>query len=564
MERLLTGRVRRTRHEFTHAEVRSPEHWPHSEHGAVVVLPGSYNAERIGEVNWFLDRLPWVLLFVTSDEESLFPVEKLHHPRLSVYVEPDMDRLYDEGVRFLGMQCKADTADLLASRHGVFLQEHDGQPSDRPTDLFFAGQVTHPRRQRCAEAIDECAAYGVRVDRLYTDSFTAGYDRTDYLERMADARLVPCPAGPAIVDSFRLWEALEAGCVPVADARKDGSKEGYWHRAFRDPPFPILDDWSMLRPTVEALLAEWPHPANRVQAWWQQWQRRFANEVDDTIDALAGQSPPHTLGDLLTVIVPTSPIESHPSLDVLNETLDSVQERLPDVEVIVGFDGVRAEQDKFTADYAEYVNRALTSFAYERRNVTPLLMPEWVHQANVTRAMLDVVRTPTVLFVEHDCPLVGDIPFDALVALVASGEANIVRLLHEANILDPHRYLMLDDWPRILNGVPLVATVQWSQRPHVASTAYYRHLIRRYFGHGSRTMVEDVMHGVLQRSLQEGGWGMERVFIYAPDGDMKRSTTSDGRGSEPKFDMYVEYDGDAPEWAPRPTKETDEYRQPAT
>jgi hypothetical protein len=53
---------------------------------------------------------------------------------------------------------------------------------------------------------------------------------------------------------------------------------------------------------------------------------------------------------------------------------------------------------------------------------------------------------------------------------------------------------------------------------------------------------------------------MDRVFIYAPDGGYQRSTTSDGRGSEPKFSMWVEYDGDRPEWGPAPTKDSDEYR----
>ena len=561
LERVFSGDVRRTRYDYRHVEARQPTNWPHSDQGAVVVLPGSYNADRVDEVNAFLDGVPWALVFVTSDEESLFPVERLRHPRLVVYVEPDMTRHYDdEGIRFLGMQCKADTRDVLA--------DHVEAMGDRPWDVFFAGQVTHARRERCRDGISACAGQGMRTMTEYTGSFTAGLPRDLYLAEMARARVAPCPSGPAIADSFRLWEALEAGAVPIADERTEGGRAGYWERAFGDPAFPILDDWHQLPSVAARVLDGWPREANRVQAWWQEWQRRFVRCVESTIDDLRGVSTDHELGDLVSVVVPTSPIETHPSLDVLNETLDSVQERLPGCDVIVGFDGVRPEQEKFADAYAEYTRRALTSFAYDRRNVTPLLLRSWVHQANVTRAMLDHVHTPTVLFVEHDCPLIGDVPFGDLAALVTSGEANVVRLLHEANVLEPHRYLMLDDSPRVLDGVPMIGTVQWSQRPHLASTAYYRHLIRRYFGHGSRTMIEDVMHGVLQQSFRQGGWGMDRVFIYAPDGDMKRSTTTDGRGSEPKFDMYVEYDGDAPEWAPRPTKETDEWlrtsRQPGT
>lgn len=557
LERVFDGQVWRTRYEYEPVELRvdgEGRPLPTGDEGAVVVLPGSYNAPLIDRVNAWLQRLPWVVLFVTSDEESWFPVERLRHPSMVVYVEPDMGRLYDEGVRFLGMQCKADTHDLLSD-----CVERMGE---RPWDVFFAGQVTHPRRERCRDGIEACGAAGMSINRWYTDSFAAGIDRTAYLAEMAQARLAPCPSGPALVDSFRLWEALEAGTLPVADARREGSKEGYWHRAFGDPPFPILDDWGALPRVAARLLADWPRQANVTQAWWQGWQRRFVLELEDTIDHLRGGSTAHKLGDLVTVLVPSSPIESHPSLDVLNQTLDSVQDRLPGVEVIVGFDGIRPEQEKFRAQYDEYVRRALTSFSFERANVLPLLMPEWVHQANVTRAMLEHVRTPTVLFVEHDCPLIGDVPFGDLVTLVTAGEANVIRLMHEQQVLAPHAYLMLEGEPRVINGVPLIGTIQWSQRPHLASTAYYRHLIRRYFGRGSRTMIEDVMHGVLQQSFYEGGWGMDRVFIYAPEGGFQRSTTTDGRGSEPKFDMWIEYDGDRPVWGPAATRDSDEYKQP--
>ena len=80
-------------------------------------------------------------------------------------------------------------------------------------------------------------------------------------------------------------------------------------------------------------------------------------------------------------------------------------------------------------------------------------------------------------------------------------------------------------------------------------------MLRRYFGAESRTMIEDVMHGVVQRAHVAGGWGMFRLFIYTPPGNIKRSTTSDGRGSEPKFDMKIEYDGETPEWGPTSTSD---------
>ena len=44
--------------------------------------------------------------------------------------------------------------------------------------------------------------------------------------------------------------------------------------------------------------------------------------------------------DLVTVLIPVSPIPSHPSTEVLDVTIDSIRTRLPDAEIIIMFDGV--------------------------------------------------------------------------------------------------------------------------------------------------------------------------------------------------------------------------------
>jgi hypothetical protein len=546
LERLFRGELYRTRYAYEHHEVGPDSEWPQLDGGgAIVVMPGSYHAERVNEIDALLARLAWVLLIVTSDEESLFPISQLQHPRLIVWVEPNPELRYDPAVRFLGVTCRDDTAHLLEP-HAIVMGE-------RPADVFFAGQITHERRRLMYSALEELAADPeLNVNLLATEGFTQGFSRDDYMRFMAEAKIIPCPSGPAIVDTFRFWEALEAGAIPIADARCEGKPEGYWHILFGgEPPFPILDDWRALPQIARPLIESWPREANRIQAWWQRWRRDLVGRIEADVDALRDAGTEPELADLITVIVPTSPIHSHPALDVLNETLDSLEARLPGCEVIVVADGVRPEQEHLRERYGEYLRAMMRSLAFGQHNAVPLLLDEWGHQANATRAALALVRTPLVLFVEHDCPLVGEIPFAQLAEVILAGEANVIRFSHEASILEPYQHLMLDEEPRDILGVPLVATVQWSQRPHLALTTFYRQIIRRYFGVESRTMIEDVMHGVVQRAHVDGGWGMFRLFIYTPPGDIKRSTTSDGRGDEPKFEMVMEYDEEQPEWAPR-------------
>jgi hypothetical protein len=166
--------------------------------------------------------------------------------------------------------------------------------------------------------------------------------------------------------------------------------------------------------------------------------------------------------------------------------------------------------------------------------------------------------------VEHDTPLVGpDVPWDRMTASILGGIANVIRLSHEASVLQPHAHLMLDSRPQEVAGLPLIRTVQWSQRPHLASTDFYRWMIRTYFGRAARTFIEDSIHGVLEvlwTEYREAGWEQFKLWLYAPEGDMKRSTHTCGRGDEPKFEPIWAYDGPTPVGAPRPTAERDEAR----
>jgi hypothetical protein len=61
----------------------------------------------------------------------------------------------------------------------------------------------------------------------------------------------------------------------------------------------------------------------------------------------------------ITVVIPVSPIKSHPDTAILDETLDSVRYHHPTAEIILTFDGIREEQSRRWHDYEEFIRRAL-------------------------------------------------------------------------------------------------------------------------------------------------------------------------------------------------------------
>ena len=259
--------------------------------------------------------------------------------------------------------------------------------------------------------------------------------------------------------------------------------------------------------------------------------------------------------DLISVVMLTSPIPSNPDISILEATYASVREQEPlkDCEVFIVADGVRLQQiEQRKKNYDQAVRNILWRAEHEWQNVLPIVMPQWGHQGNGMRAALERVRTPLVVFMEHDTPLEGEFDWAGLTRAGQDERVNMIRFHHEAQVHPEHRHMMLDVDPRDICGVPLLRTYQWSQRPHLAKSDFYRDIIGTYFGVESRTMIEDVMHGVVETSCLiaaqetslEMGWEKFKIWMYSPDGpSIKRSTHLDGRENDPKFDMYFEYDG---------------------
>ncbi len=240
----------------------------------------------------------------------------------------------------------------------------------------------------------------------------------------------------------------------------------------------------------------------------------------------------------ITVVIPVSPIVSHPDIGILTETVESVRHWLPDAEIKLTFDGVRDEQEDLRKAYEEATYAALQQAATAWHPVTPFVHRDHSHQSGMLRFALEEIRTPLMLYVESDTPLVTDKPidWDALSTAILDGKSNLIRLYHEAVTPPGHEKMMHGKEP----GTPLIRTQQWSQRPHLASVAYYRRILRAYFSPGSRAFIEDRMYGVLDEAYNVdgiNGWMQHRVHIYAPKGgDMKRSLNLDGRAGQPKYD----------------------------
>lgn len=483
--------------------------------GSLVVIPGKNQGGFIKKINEELNKLKWVVLIITSDEERNFPVEKIKHPNVKIWVQNPKQARHDEYGKWpLGYTSE--------TRKNLNLETKD-------LDFFFAGQVTHKRRVDFIQSLRTITR--LNGELFASEGFAQGLPPDEYMGLMNRAKVVPAPSGPVCAESFRVYEALETGAIPIADAESPQGDKDYWDYLFGTVPFPTIQGITNLPGYINDQVENFQSKANKIQAWWIRTKRNLKHSLINDVAELTGEK----VNEAITVIVPVSPIKSHPSTEILEKCIASIRHHL-NCEIIITFDGVPEYQEKKRKDYEEFTRRALF-LCNTKWNATPLIFDEHTHQVGMARKALELIDTPTVLYVEGDTGFVTDmgIDFKKCVSKIIDGTANIIRYHFEGRIPEDHHHMMLG------NDDGFIQSYQWSQRPHLASTAYYRRILSDYFTHEAKSFIEDKMHGVLDQAYKiDGvqGWLQHRLFIYTDPGDknIKRSVDFDGRDGEPKHD----------------------------
>lgn len=442
----------------------------------VFIIPGAYQWDVIPAINSKLAEHKKVLVFITSDEEGNFDCEKLSHPDMIHYRQYG----YCKDEKYFPIGYTSETRKRLKE---IGLTEKNIR-------LFFSGQLnSDERRDMFAKVarVPNAVLFG-------TNGFTKGLKFDEYYDYLAHAIFAPSPGGHVSPDSFRFYEALEAGAIPTEFPH-------YMVKLF--PDFPLKAE------------------LNEMFSWWIRTKVKLKQQLKKDLG----------IQEAMTIIVPTSPIPSHPSTEIIEKTIKSIREHTS-MDIIITIDGIRDEQQQMAGFYKEYVRRLLWKCNFEWENVMPIFFTEHVHQSGMIKEALKHVTTPLLMYVEHDTPLSSDeIPWEMISKVLLQGDANVIRFHYEDKIPKEHEYLMLHD-----HDIPFfTATKQWSQRPHVARTDFYTDLMQ-YFSPDSNCFIEDRLY----TQCVSGEFDAWRVYIYTPPGGIKRSLNLDGRAGDRKFDQEGE------------------------
>lgn len=521
------------RHEFEHHEVHDDFGERFSD-GAIVILPARHHTSEDDVARFLsnLDMMAWSLVILSGDEGWEFPWADVdeHDTRKVWIMQPRPEHAHLSGL-IPGGPYPWVRSNLVHL--------------DRSYDFFFAGQVTHLRRRECVRYLHRIRQRpGIVIE---TEGYLQGIPRDEYMKTLCQSKFVPCPSGPLTVDTARPLEAMEAGCVPVVDTKTPEGTDmtGYWSLIFgEDHPLPMVSHWSQFPQYLQKKAGDWLHLSNTVFSFWQGWKRDITEKLHGQLVQLSDEVPTE---ERITVIVSTSPAPLHPSLDHIRTVINSIRERLPTAEILIACDGVREEDSHLLDAYQTYLHDLLWAANTEWHNVWPIVMPEFLHQANAVKEVLKYVHTPYVLFVEHDTPLEGPIDFPDIANAMIQFPDHIheVRFHFDVDLHPEHEPLHFGDIEVFAGtedsmGIPLRRMRAWWARPFMIRTDVFRDLVNTHFTPESRTFLEDKLYGILHSDWCDNGeeaWGRWKIWTYMPAGNIKRSGHLDSRGAMPKHEM---------------------------
>ena len=205
---------------------------------AFVVIPGPQNIGHEKHIAKELQNISRLVLFITGDEEGVFDIDRIDHPNAEIWIQYPHKK-----------HEKYNKFPIGVPQH---LKNNLPNYKTKTYDVFFAGQITHQRREQLAGAI------ALVNNALYkpTDGFARGDKPIHYYDNLMSSKIAPCPAGAVVVDSFRLFEAIEMMSLPIADLRdSSGLEDDFYQRVFNKVvPFNKTKDWNELPVIILNLL----------------------------------------------------------------------------------------------------------------------------------------------------------------------------------------------------------------------------------------------------------------------------------------------------------------------
>ncbi len=220
---------------------------------AIVIVVGKPEVEPL---RWYLESIKSALVILTSDEDSYFDYHAAIPERHEIWTQYYAPNKSDIKTRLL-LGAPNRLKDYKINSH-----------LPKKYLWSFVGQMQNPFRDKCINLL-KTLPDGFLHRAGSFGGIVGGIEYQEYLDIMCQSKYVICPAGSMCVDSFRFYEAMECGAIPITDRRspRDHFEFDYWKECGLDYDklFLTVDDWDEL----PSMIAK-DNPI--IKNWWDSYK----------------------------------------------------------------------------------------------------------------------------------------------------------------------------------------------------------------------------------------------------------------------------------------------------
>jgi hypothetical protein len=154
--------------------------------------------------------------------------------------------------------------------------------AQRAYNWSFAGNIARPQRLKMAK-------YMGFIERYFfyrADGFNSKHALTtaQYRDLLLDSTFSPCPVGNSSFDSFRVYESLEAGSIPIVQSTHKGD---YFTHLLGPHPLLIVEDWQEAPALVHKLLENPIDLENKrlqCSAFWKKKKKDLKSQIKAVVN----------------------------------------------------------------------------------------------------------------------------------------------------------------------------------------------------------------------------------------------------------------------------------------
>lgn len=228
---------------------------------AIVIVPGK---PFIPPLRHYLEKMKRGTVILTSEEDAYFNWKEAIPKHLDIWTQYYHPSTKSEIKTRLLLGPTLRMRDVKINKH-----------LEKKYLFSFVGQVQNPFRQKALEVMTEQLSDGYIQTISGFGGYTAdGMDFQEYIDIMCQSKFVVAPAGSMNCDSFRVYEAMLCGAIPITDKRapRDPPNFNYWEAVCPYAKLVTVDDWNELPDIINTY---WWYDGS----WWDDYQKEFEQKL---------------------------------------------------------------------------------------------------------------------------------------------------------------------------------------------------------------------------------------------------------------------------------------------